>query len=373
MSEADASPLFDLTPTDEQALMRETVRKFAASEMRAVSRAADEAGAAPANFYAKTAELGFTMVAIPEALGGIGATRSPIGNALIAEDLAQGDMSLAIGALAPLSFVNTVLDQGSTTQQKVWLPGFADAGFRPATTALMEPGPHFDPGTLKTSARKDGDGWLLSGEKCMVPRGASAEWMLVIAALEGEGPAAFVVEKGTRGVSAKPEAYMGLRPLELSRVRFDAVHLPRAARLGDGEKRFDLQRFVDLSRIGIAALSVGVGQAILEYVKDYCNERVAFGEPITHRQAVAFMIANIAIELDGMRLMVWRAASRAEQGLDFHREAYLARIQCARHGMKIGTDGVQLLGGHGFIREHMVELWYRNIRAAGILEGCATV
>ena len=373
MSDADASPLFDLTPTDEQALVRETVRKFAASEMRSASRAADEAGAAPAGFCDKTAELAFCMVPIPEALGGIGGARSPIGNTLVAEDLAQGDMSLAIGALAPLAFVNTVLDQGSEAQQKVWLPAFAEGAFRPATTALMEPGPRFDPAKLKTTARKDGDGWLVSGEKCMVPLGASAELTLVVAALDGEGPAAFVVEKGTKGVSAKVEAYMGLRPLELARVKFDNVKLPRSAKVGDGEKRFDLRRFVDLSRIGIAALSVGVGQAVLDYVKDYCNERVAFGEPISHRQAVAFMVANIAIELDGMRLMVYRAASRAEQGLDFHREAYLAHAQCARQGMKIGTDGVQLLGGHGFIREHMVELWYRNIRAVGILEGCVTV
>ena len=116
-----------------------------------------------------------------------------------------------------------------------------------------------------------------------------------------------------------------------------------------------------------------MGQAILDYVKRYCNERVAFGEPITHRQSVAFMIADIAIELDGMRLLVYRAAARAERGLPFQREAYLARVQCAEKGMKIGTDGVQLLGGHGFIREHMVELWYRNLRAVGILEGCVTV
>lgn len=372
MSEPEATPLFDLTPTDEQALMRETARKFAAAEMRAKSRAADEAGAPPEGFYEKSSELGLCMVPIPEALGGVGA-RSPIGNTLVAEDLAQGDMSLAIGALAPLSFVNTVLDQGSAAQQEAWLPAFAGEAFRSATIALMEPGPRFDPAKLATKARANGDGWVLSGEKCMVALGGSAELVLVVATLEGEGPAAFVVEKGAAGLSATRERYMGLRSLELSRLKLDDVKLPRDAKLGGDEKRFDVQRLVDLSRIGVAALSVGVGQAVLDYVTAYCNERVAFGEPITHRQAVAFMIANIAIELDGMRLMVYRAASRAEQGLDFHREAYLARVQCSRHGMKIGTDGVQLLGGHGFIREHMVELWYRNIRAAGILEGCVVV
>ena len=112
---------------------------------------------------------------------------------------------------------------------------------------------------------------------------------------------------------------------------------------------------------------------MLEYVKEYCNDRVAFGEPITNRQSVAFMIADMATELEAMRLMVWRAASRAEQGLEFHRQAYLAKIFCAEQAMKIGTDGVQLLGGHGFCREHPVEMWYRNLRAVALLEGVASV
>ena len=112
---------------------------------------------------------------------------------------------------------------------------------------------------------------------------------------------------------------------------------------------------------------------MLDYVKEYCNERVAFGEPITNRQSVAFMIADIAIELEAMRLMTWRAAARAEAGQPFHKEAYLAKTFCAEQAMKIGTDGVQLLGGHGFCREHPVEMWYRNLRAIAILDGVASV
>ena len=140
-----------------------------------------------------------------------------------------------------------------------------------------------------------------------------------------------------------------------------------------GERPFDLERFIDLSRLGICALAVGTCQAVLDYVTEYCNERVAFGEPITNRQSVAFMIADIAIELEAMRLMTWRAASRAEQGLPFHKEAYLAKVFCGEHAMKIGTDGVQLLGGHGFCREHPMEMWYRNLRAISLLEGLASV
>ena len=118
---------------------------------------------------------------------------------------------------------------------------------------------------------------------------------------------------------------------------------------------------------------MGCCQGVLDYAKDYVNERVAFGEPISNRQAVAFMVADMAIELEAMRLMTWRAASRAEQGLDFQEQAYLAKVACAEHAMKIGTDGVQLLGGHGFCREHPVEIWYRNLRAIAILDGVASV
>ena len=213
---------------------------------------------------------------------------------------------------------------------------------------------------------------MLLGEKTMVPFGAEAEQLLVFAELEGDGPAAFVIDPKQRGVSCEREQYMGLRPLPLARVKLENVEVSAANKLGDGTAP-DMPRIVDLARIGAAALATGVCQAVLDYTKNYCNERSAFGEPITHRQSVAFMLADIAIELDGLRLLTYRAASRAEQGLPFRREAYLAQLQAADKGMKIGTDGVQLLGGHGFIREHMVELWYRNLRAISLLEGCLPV
>jgi hypothetical protein len=135
----------------------------------------------------------------------------------------------------------------------------------------------------------------------------------------------------------------------------------------------NLQRLVDLGRIGVCAMCVAVCQSVVEYTREYCNARIAFDEPITNRQSVAFMIGDMATETEAMRLMVYRAASQAEQGLDFHKAASLARIQCAKYGMQIGTNGVQLLGGHGFIREHPVELWYRNLRAVGVLDGCVVI
>ena len=353
--------------------MRDTVRKFVQNELKAKVRAADEAAEAPAGFYEKVQELGFNMVAIPEAMGGFGAARSPVGNALIAEDLAYGDLSLALGAMSTLSFVNTVIDFGSEAQQQKYLPAFAEEAFRPAALALMEPGLHANPAQPQTRAVREGSEYVLRGDKTMVPLGESAEHLIVSATVEGEGVCAFIIDRGTAGVTAEREKFMGLRPLALAHVKLQDVRVPAAQKLGEGEKAFDLQRVLSLGRIGLAALTTGTCNAVLDYVKDYCNERVAFGEPITNRQSVAFMIANIAIELDGLRLMTYRAASRAEQGLPFEREAYLAKLQATDYGMQIGTDGVQLLGGHGFIRDHMVELYYRNLRAIGVLEGAMCV
>lgn len=364
---------FDLTLTDDQRMTRESLRRFAQDVLRTQSREADEAGSTPANFYQHCLELGLTLMPVPEIFGGAGATRSPITNMLMIEDLAWGDMSLALGAVTPLSFVNVVLDQGSLAQQEKYLPRMTGDAYVPASVALMEPRARFDVSELQTTARREGSGYVLNGEKSLVALGLSAEFLLVVAQLEGKGAAAFIVEKGAVGMGATREETLGLKSLELARIRFENVYVEAQAKLGESEKTFDLQRLVDLSRIGICALAVGTCQAVLDYVVPYVNERQAFGEPIAHRQSVAFMVANIAIELEGMRLLTWRAAARAEQGLDFHKEAYLARVLCAEKAMEIGTNGIQLLGGHGFIREHLVELFYRNLRAIGILEGTAII
>jgi alkylation response protein AidB-like acyl-CoA dehydrogenase len=363
--------LFDLTRDDDQRMNQDTMQRFAINEIRAVAKEADEAGLTPEGFYDKTAELGLSLLPIPEALGGAGMARSPVSNALNAEDLAWGDLALTLGAITPQAFVNTLLDQGTDAQREQYLPRFCEGNFVAATTALMEPRATFDPMAPQCTATSSADGFTLNGDKCMVPLGDCAELVLVVAQLDDRGPAAFIVEGTPKGMTRTREHHMGLRTLELATLNFENVALPTDALLGSGS--FDLQRFVDLSRIGVCALAVGCCQGVLDYVKEYVNERVAFGEPISNRQAVAFMVADMAIELDAMRLMTWRAASLAKQGLDFHQQAYLAKVACAEHAMKIGTDGVQLLGGHGFCRDHPVEIWYRNLRAIAILDGVASV
>ena len=166
----------------------------------------------------------------------------------------------------------------------------------------------------------------------------------------------------------QPEPALGVRAAATTRLTLEDVTLPASARLGDGDDAAYAE-CVALSRLAWCAMAVGAGQATLDYVADYVKTRQAFGEPISNRQAVAFTVANMAIELEGLRLTTLRAASRVDQGLPFRREVALARRLVAGRAAQIGSDGVQMLGGHGFTKEHPVERWYRDLRVAGVLEG----
>tara|TARA_R110001592_G_scaffold23259_2_gene91352 strand:+ start:10346 stop:11470 length:1125 start_codon:yes stop_codon:yes gene_type:complete len=368
--------MFDLTPTEEESMTREVMHRFAREEMAPNARDADEAAALATGFLDKTAELGLNFMPVPDKLGGVGGGHKPISNTLLTEDLAQGDMSMALAILAPLAVINTVMKWGSESQQALVAATLLQDTFVAAGIALMEPGIACDAENLATTARQQDDGsWLLSGKKSLVPFGPEAKLLLVFANAvssggESLGTRGFLLDNFTVACDFEKEAYMGLRPLPLYCLSLNDVPVSGDAVLSDD---FKLQHFLGLSRIATAALAVGTCQAVLDYVKDYVNQRVAFGEPISNRQSVAFMVADMATELEGLRLMVYRAASQAEQGLDFTRTSYLAHRQAIKVGMKTGTDGVQLLGGHGFTREHPVELWYRNLRALQVLSGMAIV
>ena len=235
-----------------------------------------------------------------------------------------------------------------------------------ATLAINEARPLFNPYEPGVTATLEGDGWLLNGIKSQVPLAARAALWLVSAKTPA-GPRIFIVEAGTPGVGVRAAGSMGLHAAEMGDLNFENVRLPKSAQLGDDS--FDYVRFIDYGSLGWCALAVGCAEAVLDYVIPYCNERQAFGEPISHRQAVAFMIANIGIELESMRMLAYRAANRADLGLEWHREAFLARTLAMDKAMEIGSNGVQLLGGHGFTKEHPVERWYRDLRAVAVMHG----
>jgi len=364
---------FDLTPDDEQRMIVETLDEFAEEVLRPAAHDADEAASYPPDLIAKAAELGITAINIPEDFEGIAAHRSSVTNVLAAEALAYGDMGLALPILAPGGVASALTQWGSADQQATYLREFAGENVPQACVAIAEPQPLFDPTRLKTTAVRTPSGYRLDGVKSLVPAAANAELFIVGAQLNGK-PALFIVESSTKGLTVKADPSMGIRAAALGQVELSGVSVPLNARLGEDEATdTDYSEAIALSRLGWAALAVGTSHAVLDYVVPYVKDRHAFGEPIAHRQAVAFMCANIAIELDGLRLITWRGAARAEQGLPFTREAALAKRLGADKGMQIGLDGVQLLGGHGFTKEHPVERWYRDLRAIGVAEGVVVV
>jgi alkylation response protein AidB-like acyl-CoA dehydrogenase len=363
------SDLFDLSISEEQQMIRDMTQRFAKEVLREAAAAANDACAAPEGFPAQFAELGIAQFVVPEALGGAAAESSTVTQALVLEDLAYGDLGLAVAALAPIAVANALSRFGSAEQQSTYLAPFASDAPPLAALAIAEARPAFDPHELRTRAQPEGEGFLLSGEKALVPLAEQAELFLVAADLHGKGPQLFLVEAGAPGVSVKSDPSMGLRAAGLGSLQLQDVRLGASALLGEGSAAFDYEELLSRTSVAWSAAAVGVAQAVLDYVIPYVNDRKAFGEPISHRQAVAFMVADIGVELEGMRLLTWRAASRAEHGLPFKREAYLAKLLCADKGMQIGTNGVQLLGGHGFTKEHPVERWYRDLRAISLIEG----
>jgi alkylation response protein AidB-like acyl-CoA dehydrogenase len=291
---------------------------------------------------------------------------------LMSEALALGDMGFAVAALAPAGVCTALSLWGDADQQATYLPEFVGENVPAAVLALLEHRPLFHPFELQTTAHRARGGYVLEGVKSLVPRAEEAELLIVAAELVGHGPALFLVEPGTAGIAVHGDPAMGIRAAATGRLSFDAVQLPQGALLGEGDPAV-YRECVQLARLSWCALAVGTSQAVLDYVVPYVNERVAFGEPISGRQAVAFAVANMAIELEGMRLATYRAASRVDQGVSFEREVTLARRLCAERGMAIGSDGVQLLGGHGYVKEHPVERWYRDLRAAGLMEGALVI
>jgi alkylation response protein AidB-like acyl-CoA dehydrogenase len=370
---ASGKDYFDLTPDDDQKMIVETVDQFAQEILRPAAAEADEAAKYPPGLIAKAAELGVTAVNVPEDLEGIAAHRSSVTNVLVAEALAYGDMGLALPILAPGGVASALTHWGSADQQSTYLKEFAGENVPQACVAIAEPQPLFDPTKLKTTATRTPSGYRLNGVKSLVPAAADAELFIVGAQLDGK-PALFIVESSSNGLTVKADPSMGIRAAALGQVELDHVSVPLSARLGEDDATDDdYFDAIALSRLGWAALAVGTSHAVLDYVVPYVKEREAFGEPIARRQSVAFMCANIAIELDGLRMITWRGASRAEQGLPFTREAALAKRLGADKGMQIGLDGVQLLGGHGYTKEHPVERWYRDLRAIGVAEGVVVI
>jgi acyl-CoA dehydrogenase len=362
-------------PSDDQKMIRDTVAAFAIEQIRPVARAADESGSIPAAVISKASELGLVRGAIPEEFGGYGQPRSAVTGVLVAEELAFGDLAIALHLLAPLLLVFPLVESGTASQRSEYLPALAGAESHTATAALMEPRYDFDPTTMETTARRERDGFVLNGVKCYVPIAAQADGVLVYAASGADQAAveAFIIPRETIGMTiSSREHNMGIKALPTFGLEFRNCRLGPEARLG-GDQGINFARVLSQTRVALAAMAVGVARAAYEYARAYAKERRAFGVPIASKQAIAFMLAEMAIEIDATRLLVWEAASRLDKGEPALKESYQARNYAAQSALSIADNAVQVLGGHGYIREHPVEMWLRNARGFSVFEGMATV
>jgi alkylation response protein AidB-like acyl-CoA dehydrogenase len=303
---------------------------------------------------------------------GFAEEHSAVTGALFAEELAWGDLSIAMHLLTPGLAAYPILICGTEAQKETYLLLFCDEAFKTASAALIEPSIQFDPNELRTTATLDGDEYVLEGRKAFVPLAADADLILVYAAENGTTQG-ILVDKGTPGLEiGEREKNMGIKALATYPIQLDSCRVPRANKLG-GETGCDFDRLLAYSRVATSAMAVGVARASYEYALAYAKERHAFGEPIASRQAIAFMLAEMAIDIDAARLMVWEAAWRLDKGKDAVKEAYLAKMFADDMVMRVTNGGVQVLDGYDYIREYPVELWLRNGRGFAMFDGLAMV
>lgn len=365
--------MISFTPSEEQQQLIDVIRRFAVTDVQTVAHESDEHERVPGDLVSTGWEIGLVPTAVPEELGGLG-EMSAITGVLAAEEFAYGDLATAVQILSPALFAYPVILYGTAEQRQQYLPMFLEERLPHFSSALLEPGLFFDPHDLKTTARVEGDKVVISGEKAYVPLAAQANTMLVYARDSESGQVdAYIVETDAHGfeVGAR-EKLMGVRALPTHRITLKDVTVGLDCKVG-GSVGSDYGTLLNRSWTGLAALAVGVARQAFEYARDYAKQRVQFGVPIAQKQAIAFMLAEMAIEVDAARLLVWEAAWKLDRGEDATRESYLARQYADKAVMFVTDSAVQTLGGYGFIREYPVERLLRNARGFTTFDGLAII
>jgi len=354
-------------PSEEQAMVKETIAGFANDEMEPVMRDCDEAGKVSDDLVKTGWELEIISSSVPEKYGGFGEGPSALTGVIAYEELAYGDLSTAMHILSPTMMAYAVLLEGTDEQKENLLPGFCGEEFKAAGAALVEPRYSFCASQLFATAKRDGDDFVIKGEKCLVPLAADSENLLVFAATEpGAGFAgveAFVVPKDTENVViSEREKNMGLKALATYEVGLNNARVPVANKIG-ADRGIDYLKLISRSRLALAAMAIGMMKRAAEHSRDYARDRVAFGEPIGSRQTIAFMVAEMFLEVDATRMLVWEAAWKCDRGEEFANEAAIAKNYAAQKAMQVCDGAVQVMGGHGYVRDNPPELWFRNARA----------
>jgi len=369
--------LFELS--SEQREIQALCREFAEKEIRPISLAVDEADTEmPWEIWHKAAGLGLTSFMLPERLGGAGMEGS-LTQAIVQEELCWGCAGIGNLITSNGFFAKPVLVLGSDEQARRWVEPLA--GERPPLGALAstEPGVGSDAAAITTTATPVEGGYVLRGQKSWVSSGGPAELYVVFATVapgtRSKGITAFVLEKGDQGFTIGPPIKkMGQRAIVNAELFFEDCFVPEDRRLGEeGEGFRGLMRTFDHSRITLGAAATGLARAALDYATEYAKTREQFGKPIGEHQAVAFRLADMAVRVDASRLLVWRAAGRADAGDDVGLEAAMAKLYASEAAMWCTWAAVQTLGGWGYSREYPVEKWMRDAKLEEIEEGTSDI
>jgi alkylation response protein AidB-like acyl-CoA dehydrogenase len=292
----------------------------------------------------------------------------------VAEELSWGCAGLAATIGATMFPVRPLLLAGTEEQRARWLPRLASEEGCLAAIAFTEPGAGSDVAAIQATARRDGDSWVLDGEKCYVTNGGVAE-LSVVFAKTGDAISAFVLERDDPGVEpGRVERKLGLRASRTGSIVLSAARIPSDRLLGDEGDGFRIAMdFFEHSRPQVAAAAVGVARAAFEAATDYARKRHAFGRPLIAKQGVSFKLADMAIEIEASRLLVWRAAASLDEGRDAGLLGSYAKAFAADAAMRVTTDAVQILGGAGVMRDHPVQKWLRDAKVLQIVEGTSEI
>jgi acyl-CoA dehydrogenase len=365
----------DFTLTDEQKSLREMAHDFAENEMRPVAWEYDKEGTWPEEVLRKAWELGILNTHIPEEYGGPGIDF--FGGALIEEELGWGCSGIGT-SIACNGLATAPIGIGGSEEVKKEFLGMLTEDFKLASFCLTEPDAGSDVSGMRTTAVRKGDKYVINGSKCFITNGGYADYYTVYAKTDKDaghrGISAFVVPRDDTVTVDKKEDKMGQRASNTATITFNDTEIPAENLLGEENKGFKLAMMtLDRTRPGVAAMAVGIARAAFEFATDYSKERVQFGVPIAMHQAIQFMIADMATEVEAARLLVWKSAVELDQGQRNTLTSSHAKRFSADTAMKVATDAVQVYGGYGFIKEYPVEKLMRDAKIMQLYEGTSQI
>lgn len=367
----------DLHLTDDQRLLRESVREFAERELRPHVMEWDEAQHFPMSLLPKLADIGLMGIQFPESVGGAG--MSSVDYCLCIEELARVDPAIALSVAAHNGLAASHLHMfGTEAQQQRFLVPLA-TGKVLGAWGLTEPTAGSDAAGTRTMARRDGDGWMIDGAKTFITHGSIAGVMVAMAVTDrargNRGISAFVIPAGTPGMRAgRKENKLGMRASETSEVVFEQCRVPADALLGDeGQGFINTLQVLDAGRIGIAALSVGLAQGAWDAARSYALQREQFGQPIASFQGIRWKLADLATRIEAARLLTYRAAALKDEGVRTTRESSMAKLYASEVAVHAAEECVQIHGGYGFVKDYPAEKFFRDVKLLTIGEGTSEV